>query len=92
MQEYFLLFRAGGYFSSVDLKSGYFQLGVKYQSRKFTAFICKARLYEFLRFPFGLTTAPASFMRVMENVQNLFGIFSMLWHFGILAKNIKARI
>ncbi|XP_041451951.1 uncharacterized protein LOC121405348 [Drosophila obscura] len=57
------------YFSSLDLNSGYYQIEVAPESRKFTAFITTDGLYEFKRLPFGLKTAPAVFNRLMAELQ-----------------------
>ncbi|XP_043068710.2 uncharacterized protein [Drosophila bipectinata] len=58
------------YFTSLDLNSGYYQIEVAPESRKFTAFITtvRVRLYEFKRLPFGLN-APAIFNRLMAELQ-----------------------
>jgi thymidylate kinase len=63
------------YFSTVDLFSGYFQVtmaGVDgpdpHNSIAKTAFCCPWGLFEFTKVPFGLTNAPATFMRIMNEV------------------------
>ena len=54
------------YFSTLDLKSGFFQVGVHENSRHYTAFICKNGLFQFKVMPYGLKNNPAIFSRVME--------------------------
>jgi len=47
------------YFSSFDLNSGYYQIEIALECRKFSAFITTDGLYELKRIPFGLKNAPA---------------------------------
>nr|XP_041633350.1 uncharacterized protein LOC121503198 [Drosophila kikkawai] len=57
------------YFSSLDLNSGYYQIEMEPESRKFTAFITTDGMYEFKRLPFGLKNAPVVFNRLMAELQ-----------------------
>jgi hypothetical protein len=62
--------RLGGMFefSSFDLADGYYQIPIKNEDRFKTAFITDRGLFEFNVMPFGLTSAPATFQRFMNEV------------------------
>ncbi len=53
------------FFSSLDLLSGYWQVPMGPESRKFTSFSTKDGHFEWLRMPFGLKTAPMTFQRMI---------------------------
>ncbi|UYV67564.1 hypothetical protein LAZ67_5001228 [Cordylochernes scorpioides] len=56
------------YFSTMDLRSGYWQIEVDEKDREKTAFITPDGLYEFQVMPFGLCNAPATFERMIDSV------------------------
>ena len=56
------------YFTTLDLQSGYWQIGVDESDVHKTAFITKYGLFECIKMPFGLCSAPSTFQRCMELV------------------------
>jgi predicted aspartyl protease len=56
------------WFSKLDANSAYWQIRIKEEDRKKTAFITKYGLFEHVRMGFGLTGAPATYARTMNLV------------------------
>jgi hypothetical protein len=54
------------FFSKIDLAKGYWQIPLAEADRPKTAFRAPSGLYQFTRMPFGLSTAPSTFARMMR--------------------------
>lgn len=53
-------------FSTLDLTSGYWQVELDQDAKEKSAFVTRSGLYEWEVLPFGLTSAPSTFERLME--------------------------
>lgn len=63
-----LRFHGCRYMTSFDLTSGFFQVSLEKESRKYVAFSVFGRMYQFKRVPFGLSVSSAEFIKCLYKV------------------------
>ena len=56
------------YYSTIDFKSGYFQVGLNPKDRPKTAFSTRDQHYQFTVLPQGVTNGPPAFQRIVSQI------------------------
>jgi hypothetical protein len=56
------------YFTTLNCISGYLQIQMDENSKKYTAFATHDGLYQFRRLPYGLINSPSTFVRCVMNI------------------------
>lgn len=77
-------------FSTMDLTSGFYNVPLHEDDKKFTAFSSPVGLHEYNRLPQGLCNSPASFMRMMMSIfgdQNFLSLLCYLDDLMVFAPN-----
>lgn len=78
------------FFSTMDLTSGYYNVEVHEEDKRYTAFTSAFGLYEYNRLPQGLCNSPATFMRMMMSIfgdQNFLSLLCYLDDILVFAPN-----
>ena len=68
IDEMYTKLKGAKFFSTIDLRSGYYHIALGKDLRAKTAFVMPFGKYEFLQVPFGLAQAPAFFQHLMNKV------------------------
>ena len=68
IDEMFAKLNGAKCFSTIDLRSGYYHIGLTHESRAKSAFVVLMGKWEFKRTPFGLSQAPAYFQLLIDKV------------------------
>jgi len=54
------------HFSTLDCNAGYWPVAITPEDRENTAFVCHEGAYQYMRMPFGLSSAPVTFLRALD--------------------------
>ena len=68
IDEMYAKLKGAKFFSTIDLRSGYYHIALGKDSRVKTAFVMPFGKYKFLQVPFGLAQAPVFFQHLMNKV------------------------
>ena len=68
MEKMFSKLRGATIFSTIDLRSGYYHIGLTQESRAKSAFLVPMGKWQFKSTPFGLSQAPAYFQLLIDKV------------------------
>ena len=72
VEDIFSKLNGAKYFSTLDLRAGYHDIPLDKLSIPKTVFNSPFRKYEYVKVPFGLAQAPASFQELMTGILNDF--------------------
>ena len=95
IQDIFDQLQGARIFSTLDLKTGYWQIPIAPADIPKTAFICHRGLFEFLRMPYGLSNGPAVFQRTMQRVlHGLIGVsvFCYIYDVVVFSKDREEHL
>ena len=79
-------------FSTLDLKSAYYQVPLSVEDRPYTAFEAEGKLYQYTQLPFGVTNDVSFFQRIIDNIiakYNLRDTYTYLDNITVCGKTMK---
>uniref|UniRef100_A0AAY4BIC4 ribonuclease H n=1 Tax=Denticeps clupeoides TaxID=299321 RepID=A0AAY4BIC4_9TELE len=68
VEELAAKFHGSTVFSKLDLRQGYLQVPLHPESRNLTAFVTHMGVFRYTRMPFGLSSAPSCFQKIMSTI------------------------
>ncbi|XP_064469988.1 uncharacterized protein K02A2.6-like [Ornithodoros turicata] len=91
--EIFAALAGGKYFSKIDLNRAYLQVEVDEQSSRYLTLNTHKGLYKVNRLAFGITSAPAIFQRIMDNMlKDLDGVIVYLDDILVMGRSEQEHI
>ena len=66
IQELLQRFHGSKFITSIDLSSAFLQIGLRKESRKYTAFLFESQLYQYTRCAFGFKNSLSAFVRALQ--------------------------
>ncbi|KAF9760601.1 Retrovirus-related Pol polyprotein from transposon 17.6 [Nosema granulosis] len=86
IHENLLVLGRNEYYSTIDLKNGFYQIEIEETSRGVTGFYILGKHYQFKRLPFGIKPGPKMFQkniaRILEDIDNVFVYIDDIVVFG----------
>ena len=79
-------------FSTLDLKSAYYQVPLLVKNQPYTAFEAEGKLYQYTRLPFGVTNGVSFFQRIIDNIiakYDLRDTYAYLGNITVCGKTMK---
>ena len=62
------------YYSTVDLKSAYYQVPLAKEDKELTAFEANGKLYQYCRMSFGVSNGVSTFQRIIDNLSEKYNL------------------
>ena len=93
IEDLFSQLEGGKIFSKLDLSSAFQQIPLDEDSRKFTTINTNKGLFQYTRLPFGISSAPSIFQRVMDGVlSGLQGVASYINDIAVTGKTEQEHL
>ncbi|KAI7790217.1 hypothetical protein IRJ41_003016 [Triplophysa rosa] len=92
IEENLATLSGGKWFSKIDLAAAYQQVLLDAESKKYTTINTHKELYVYNRLPFGISSAPSIFQRIMENLLSDLNVIVYLDDLLIVGKDEQEHL